>query len=391
MVMIKLTARVKKTPLSGVGRKPIGKGRFSMTFFTFKPFSNERFMSGPVIASSMISWEMFQLPFFLWYPLYTYCRKWGKNLVLSVTLSSVVILGGCEQDKVEADKYAAELLQIQTAKTNIEKDLEDIRKDLSAVKQERNKLQEQIKANKAKIGGLGLLLHNSLEETKKLTADLVNTQSERDKLKGDLSKTSQSLNKSQTELSSITEELDKLKDDFLKASESLKKTEADLSVVTQERNTLTDDFSKTSESLNKVQTELSAIIKERDKLKDDFSKTSKLLSKVGDELSAVKQERDKVKGDLLKTSERLNKATAEVVKLRQDLVTATQIQDKLQMQGNSDKAIIADLEKNLKNVTAEYAEQAKNNSALEIEIQKLKATIEELKKQIEKKETAPQS
>ena len=296
--------------------------------------------------------------------------RW-KILVLSFALGCGVVLVGCERKKEGPDVSASNSSQSQTAPSGqaqawpqaaeMEKDLEKARKDLETVQQERDKLTEQYKANKAKIGGLGILLHSSIEETNKLKANLENVQAERDTLKGDLSKTSQSLSTTRGELTAMTQDRDKLKGDLSKTSESLNKARAALSTVTQEGKKLKGDLSKTSGSLKKTQDALVTIGAERDKLQVDLSEISESLSKSQAALLTIGADRDKMQADLSKASETLNNNLTE-------LKNAAEETAKLK---------------------ADATERAERIAVLEGQVAKYLAAIDELKKRIEEPAAAP--
>ncbi|MCK4293053.1 MAG: hypothetical protein KAY65_07635 [Planctomycetes bacterium] len=324
--------------------------------------------------------------------------RW-KILALSFALGCGVVLVGCERKEEEPEISASNSSQSQTGPpgqaqarpqgAEMEKDLEKARKDLETVQQERDKLTEQYKANKAKIGGLGILLHSSIEETNKLKADLENVRTERDTLKGDLSKTSQSLSKTRGELTAVTQDRDKLKGNLSKTSESLNKTKAALTTVTQEGKKLKGDLSKTSGSLKKTRDALVTIGAERDKLQADLSEISESLSKSQAALLTIGSERDKLKGDLSKTSELLNNT-------RSDLTAVTQERDKLQADLSKASETLTNNLTELKNAAEETAklradvtERAEIIAVLEGQVAKYLAAIDELKKRIEEPAAAP--
>lgn len=296
--------------------------------------------------------------------------RW-KILVLSFALGCGVVLVGCERKKEGPDISASNSSQSQTGPpgqararprgAEMEKDLEKARKDLETVQQERDKLTEQYKANKAKIGGLGILLHSSIEETNKLKADLENVRTERGKLKGDLSKTSQSLSKTRGELAAVTQDRDKLKGNLSKTSESLNKTKAALTTVTQESKKLKGDLSKTSGSLKKTQDALVIIGAERDKLQGDLSEISESLSKSQAALLTIGADRDRLQADLSKASETLNNNLTE-------LKNAAEETAKLK---------------------ADATERTERIAVLEGQVAKYLAAIDELKKRIEEPAAAP--
>ncbi|WP_313961200.1 hypothetical protein [uncultured Parvimonas sp.] len=243
-------------------------------------------------------------------------------------------------------------------KKELERILENTKKELEKIKQE---------------------LEKSKQDSEKTRKELEKIKQELEKAKQELENAKQSGSKKENkidELSKKIKELEKIEQEFEKAKQESEKTKNELEKAKQELESAKQSGSKKQneiDELNKKIKELEKIEQEFKKAKEDSEKTKNEFEKTKKELEKTKKEFEKAKQDSEKTKKELEKIKQELEKAKQELESAKQSGSKKQNE-------IDQLSKKIKELEKIEQEFEKTSQDLE----KTKKELEETKQKLEK-------